>query len=120
MSPGPPIPVVGCNLSFKLFPSSFLKPERHQQSLKSSGFELNKSQIPVAGTEPESYAHAFSPGTPAENVFSRNASLGVLSLKMSVCSPFDTLGTLGAPWFVEWLPGIGVLGVNIWLPMTFC
>lgn len=47
-------------------------------------FELNKSRIPVAGTDPKSCACGFSPGTWAEIVSFRNVNLGVRSLKMSV------------------------------------
>ena len=77
-------PVTLFSLVFSFFPPFFLKPERYQQSSKSGGFELSKSQISTTGTDPKSCVHAFSPGTQAEHVFSRNVSLGVESLKMSV------------------------------------
>lgn len=72
------------SLVFSFVPPFFLKPEGYHQSSKSSGIGLGKSQMPTAGTDPRSCAHAFFPGTQAENVFSRNVSLGVESLKMSV------------------------------------
>lgn len=85
--PSPAIPFIGRNViffSFSFVPPFFLKPEGYHQSSKSSGIGLGKSQMPTAGTDPRSCAHAFFPGTQAENVFSRNVSLGVESLKMSV------------------------------------
>lgn len=73
------------SLGFIFFPPFLLKPERYQQqSSKSGDFEFSKSQISTVGTDPKSCAQAFSPGTQAEHVFSRNVSLGVESLKMSV------------------------------------
>lgn len=88
MGPCLTVPFVGCNFrffSFQLPPPLFLKPERYQQSSKSSSFEFNKSQIPTAGSDPKSFARAFSSGgTPADSVFSRNVILGMGSLKMSV------------------------------------
>lgn len=99
MGPAPAVPFVGRNFSFFSFQLHLLlilKLERYQQSSKSSGFELNRSQIPAAGSDPKSWARAFPAGTAAENVFSRNVSLGLESLKMSVESAFPGLATPNA------------------------
>jgi hypothetical protein len=42
----------------------------------------------VAGTDPESCAHGFAPGSHAEDVFSRNVSWRVRQLKISVLACF--------------------------------